>query len=794
MRKIIIAIAILSFIIVGIGLGIGNEVIVTEDTSDLDYRALSNGLVEYSFRDEGGQIGFYIEGDLGLISTKKSYDEFNWTWEKQGNQLIGRNNDNLFNWTQTWSFGERGTKITHEIKNNLGLELVNPKFYYVIIPDTDKFIIEKENNQIDFYDFEIDFNDLAKKLDEEGNLLESEFRIKNILLIDGKIIVEVEGNNILSGFSVTLDPEITPYKSPSACNQGTQQWTNCSNTFVSDNARASETTFNEVMHAHNFSIFAEDDFSTIRVNGIEISVEARSAPGFCAAGRQADISVDWNYNLDGGAGPETRSTNSYINTFGCTETTLIYGGLSDQWGEILSLFNINDFKNNNFAVKLNFSDDQGGTGGSANVDQIRVRLNYTLIYGNPPNINLNAPTNNSVITTRNAVLNWSVSDIENNTIRTDVFGSSDSNKINESVLFRNYTQRGNGTILFEQIFNWSVPPLIKDNNTVLIYHLDNQTIWGENNDPDGFIRDFSFSGNDGEPSTSNSQFNHTFGILGGGMEYYSSAGIGIAVADGNGTKWGKLCVNGCSFSGWGNKKTELTTAFIISRSDGSTKDFLRFGYSANRSTFSLTDDGSGLCTVTGTNNILFNEWHLYTGTWENSTGNLSVYLDGKIENSTTCSFTSVNETAWETKDQQIWVSDWDGAAGRAFVGTIDEIGIWNKTLTSKEINELYQLKPDTTYYWNINATDGNSTNFNGTRQFRVSSCLYSGGNWNIKREDSCVINSNINGNSGANMTVSGAGNLTINSVEITGFYDYIFKKDCSGNTCDDFIISGGSLG
>ncbi|MEK7067702.1 MAG: hypothetical protein AAB956_01760, partial [Patescibacteria group bacterium] len=74
-----------------------------------------------------------------------------------------------------------------------------------------------------------------------------------------------------------------------------------------------------------------------------------------------------------------------------------------------------------------------------------------------------------------------------------------------------------------------------------------------------------------------------------------------------------------------------------------------------------------------------------------------------------------------------------------------------------------------------------------------STCGYSSGNWNINRADNCIITSNVAGTSGTNMTVSGTGNFTLNTVNISGFNDYIFKKDCTGS-CEDFVMTNARFG
>ncbi|MBI2452072.1 hypothetical protein HYV50_03260 [Candidatus Pacearchaeota archaeon] len=748
----------LIFFVIIIIYDVGAEDLFTHNDG-LNFQLTSSG--EIGINKEGKSLGslrFVVTGVVNRENKTYNSEDFIWnsiysnyTSIEQINKttnisylvdvLTNYNNHQNFRWTQILEFHpKKAAKLKHSITNNFGYNLTNVKFWYVnvlsegtrLIYDNEERTLRKNetvhlrgsfNDKIpkfDFYDYEFRF----------GDLINSGFNITDIYIGNGSIFGYYDGSIValgltnensmfLNGLTIRLDPEITPYKSPSACDTNTQQWANCNNTFVSDNARADESTLYEVMHAHNFSFISptENLDESWTVHGIEVSVEGRSAVSFCAAGRQADIGVDLNYNLSSNI---SYTSGRVINTFGCTETTIIYGNLTYDWGRNWSK---RELTNQEFGVRLNFTDN-GGTAGIAAVDQVQVRLNFTRIFGNPPNINLNAPANNSIINTRYTLLNWSVRDIENNTIESIVYGNSNLTKIDESIINRKKF-RGNGTNFIEQTYNWSVPPLIDDGTMWGLYHFDNRKEFNESGEglTTGIIHDFSSHNFDGDtPSEpANIRYDNFSGILGGAYNFTGSIGINIL----NQTAHKDLCNNGCSFSMWVKKKTSGTGNIILARwgTSGTTNNrFFRFRTSSPGSfIFDIGENGnSTFCSVTAQNWTL-EEWRMVTGTWENSTGNLSLYVNNIITtvNSTICNFKTINITAWQDTETT-WIGDDEVGVG-TFLGVIDEVGIWNRTLSPAEVDNLYKLNQGQTYFWNVNASDGNSTGFNGTRQFQIIS-------------------------------------------------------------------------
>ncbi|MFC1704901.1 LamG-like jellyroll fold domain-containing protein, partial [Nanoarchaeota archaeon] len=92
----------------------------------------------------------------------------------------------------------------------------------------------------------------------------------------------------------------------------------------------------------------------------------------------------------------------------------------------------------------------------------------------------------------------------------------------------------------------------------------------------------------------------------------------------------------------------------------------------------VRDEGSYYL-VDGSSTINDEQWHHVLGTYNGT--DLAVYVDGVREN------TAPHVGDIDTNYTSLYISESDGSW--TFNGTIDEVGIWNRSLTTKEISELY---------------------------------------------------------------------------------------------------------
>ncbi|MCX6759562.1 MAG: lamin tail domain-containing protein [Candidatus Nealsonbacteria bacterium] len=157
--------------------------------------------------------------------------------------------------------------------------------------------------------------------------------------------------------------------SPSA--NSNHDWTYPENAYVSDNNWAVANDDNDIVQYYNFNLSVPTGAT---INGIEVQVEGYNTGG--STPRQADISLSWNNgsSYTSGSGTGLKRTNM-PGTISSAEDVRIFGGSSDTWGR--SSWSIGEFTNANFRVKL----DSISANGTLNIDQVQVRVYYTIPAG-----------------------------------------------------------------------------------------------------------------------------------------------------------------------------------------------------------------------------------------------------------------------------------------------------------------------------------------------------------------------------------------------------------------------------
>jgi hypothetical protein len=98
---------------------------------------------------------------------------------------------------------------------------------------------------------------------------------------------------------------------------------------------------------------------------------------------------------------------------------------------------------------------------------------------------------------------------------------------------------------------------------------------------------------------------------------------------------------------------------------------------AGNQVYFFTDAGS--CTVAPA--LPLNEWHFLAATFvANSTRN--IYLDGQLVASGTCGGHFINNSPFWIGNSQVW-------GPRFFPGRIDDVAIFNRALSTEEIQSIY---------------------------------------------------------------------------------------------------------
>lgn len=139
--------------------------------------------------------------------------------------------------------------------------------------------------------------------------------------------------------------------------------------------------------------------------------------------------------------------------------------------------------------------------------------------------------------------------------------------------------------------------------------------------------------------------------------------------------------NALTWSVWFN--TGTTYNYILSQSYGG----------ADTGGYSLKDDGSGYfgfikgsgsgssTILSTTKNLKDNSWHYVAVTYD-GISTWKFYIDGVLEDTAT-------HTGSNTHNREMWFGRRPDGSTISFEGKIDEIGIWNRTLNSTEIADLY---------------------------------------------------------------------------------------------------------
>ena len=254
------------------------------------------------------------------------------------------------------------------------------------------------------------------------------------------------------------------------------------------------------------------------------------------------------------------------------------------------------------------------------------------------------------------------------------------------------------------------------------WHLDNNSLFGENNSR---VYDFSGNGNNGTFSVAADSDSgpSNSGVFDGSFMFDGVDGGDYVLVDDNGDGFGKnVCNNGCTFSAWARKSDNVEETMIGRYHSTNDDRFFSLYVVAGNTVFAIGKNGnSSTCSVNYANrDIVLETWYHFVGVYDNSTGtgNVSVYRDGVHLQSTTCSFSGINATAWQD-DEDVFIGALaEGTILNEWNGSIDEVMIFNRSLSAAEINELYikgraRFDFSEAEWQELNALDGNdNSSFN----------------------------------------------------------------------------------
>ena len=277
-------------------------------------------------------------------------------------------------------------------------------------------------------------------------------------------------------------------------------------------------------------------------------------------------------------------------------------------------------------------------------------------------------------------LNFSLDDDNDESMEFFVFGTNlSSDRLSEFLLYhRKNISDGNFSYLWRGM---PVDPL--SGGLTALYHFDNRSRPKES---DTLVYDWSGNQNNGSME-GGAIWNET-GKFAGNFEF-DGANNDMKVDNSD-----SLSIrNNLTITMWVKRAGSGREGLVIKRNayyfnfhDDNRLRFYKY-------TGGATSESYSVAAITDTN------WHHVAVTYNGTT--TSFYIDGNLN-----SF-SLQSGLIDTNLEPIYVGSYYGAP--YFKGTIDEVAIWNRSLTGSEIKSLALLEPSI-YYWEVNASDGKKEN------------------------------------------------------------------------------------
>ncbi|MBU0532584.1 right-handed parallel beta-helix repeat-containing protein, partial [Candidatus Micrarchaeota archaeon] len=327
-------------------------------------------------------------------------------------------------------------------------------------------------------------------------------------------------------------------------------------------------------------------------------------------------------------------------------------------------------------------------------------LNITYLAA--PTIALNAPANDSNFsfsdTNVSALLNATVTDAESDPMCVEIFGDNSANPSTESLLYWQCNVASGTTITY----NWTSPVVnsvyADTTGLVLSMHFDNRSEYGENNT---HVYDFSGMGNNGTITGSTYNANGKFAQC-----IQSSASANRVQVTGSSSL---NIVNDITVSTWVYLPATTHSSWNYFIDHNGKYEFDIYG-TGMEPRFKLENNVGTYFEVSSSEALNTHEWYHIVATRNGSA--VRLYVNG-VQKASRTDFTG----SIATSTDPLTIGGDDGSS--YLNGSIDEIAIWNRSLTADEIMDLYRLK-NGTYYWNANSSDAGATTTSETWQFNAN--------------------------------------------------------------------------
>jgi len=338
--------------------------------------------------------------------------------------------------------------------------------------------------------------------------------------------------------------------------------------------------------------------------------------------------------------------------------------------------------------------------GNENMTEVR-----TITINNNPSINFTNPTPTNQTSTTNTSININ-------------FSISDSN-------------------LNELKFNWNgINYTLYNDSLVFMMNFENKSELGENST---YFVDVSKYANNGFCLGTNCpKLNTTAGRYGNAMTF---DGVNDLI---NGTNSQTLRPNYVTISAWAKTGDSKSTQFIAGYGNTGYIGYWLGADSIAGFTFSA-GNGTSMIQLANPSNYNYrdNVWHHVIGTYNGSA--VSIYVDGILKNQ---NLTAVSSSINYTGMTQFLIGNIETVnPARYWNGSIDEVRIYNRSLSSDEVYELYvsNLMKYNTTQWYLQVNQSNSTGkfLSGTYTYSAS-VKDIAGNENMTEVRTININNNPN--------------------------------------------------
>jgi len=262
------------------------------------------------------------------------------------------------------------------------------------------------------------------------------------------------------------------------------------------------------------------------------------------------------------------------------------------------------------------------------------------------------------------------------------------------------------------IYNWLM------NNTPIA--VLNMPFEGINGTAYNNSRDYSGLGNHGNES-GGIVWNASGGYDGKGAYMFDGINDYIDLADRDYFK-SSLCINGCTFSAWAYKRDATSSVVILSRNDATGNDrMFRIGVDSNEKVdFTITSNGSFVsaenCAAnSATGQFLINVWQHVTGRYNLT--HTALFINGTQVGATACPFPGINVSKWDESEKTFIGAREDNIPTQFWNGTIDEVTIFNRSLSKEQIYALWRNQTNVIVAqetnrgenWTVHATPNNGT-------------------------------------------------------------------------------------